>query len=168
MAFSEDAMYGNKVSPVMGLDNTGEFSKCTFNCWKGCSHPSVHSNFLLPGRMLKNGMHLSVARDINLLRDATRPIKLCTSLCLQGEGMSTRALILAGLASMPRALTMNPKNFPDATPKVHLRGFNFMLYRLRVANNSSRSRACSPAVTPRIFMFVFVPHAIYDYVYLHD
>lgn len=146
IALSEDAMYSNNVSPTMGLDSTGGFAKCDFSCWKACSHSSVHSNFLLPRRRLKNGMHLSVARHINLLSAATRPIKLCTSLCLRGEGMSIKALIFAGLASMPRALTINPKNFPDTTPKVHFRGFNFKLYHLKVANISSRSQACSPTV----------------------
>lgn len=86
MAFSEDAMYRNNVSPAMGLDSTGGFAKCVFNCWKARSHSSVHLNFLLPRRMLKNGMHLSVAWDINLFSAATRPVRLCTSLCLWGEG----------------------------------------------------------------------------------
>ena len=142
MAFSKDAIYSNNVSPAIGLDSIGGFFKCVFSCWKACSHSSIHSDFLLPRRMLKKGMHLSVARDINLFSAATQPVRLCTSLCLRGEGMFIKALILAGLASIPRALTMNPRNFPNATPKVHFKGFRFMQYRLRVTKTSSRSRAC--------------------------
>ena len=33
--------------------------------------------------------------------------------------------ILSGFASIPRLLTMKPKNFPAETPKAHLVGFNF-------------------------------------------
>jgi len=31
---------------------------------------------------------------------------------------------------------MKPRNFPDATPKAHLLGFNFILYRLSVSKVS--------------------------------
>uniref|UniRef100_A0A803QD50 Uncharacterized protein n=1 Tax=Cannabis sativa TaxID=3483 RepID=A0A803QD50_CANSA len=48
------------------------------------------------------------------LRAATRLITLWTSLCFLGEGMSRKALIFSGLAFIPRALTMYPKNSPKA------------------------------------------------------
>ena len=41
--------------------------------------------------------------------------------------MSSTTFILCGFASIPRLLTMKPKNFPAQTPKVHLVGFSFML-----------------------------------------
>ena len=41
--------------------------------------------------------------------------------------MSRTDFILSGFASIPRLLTMKPKNFPAETPKAHLVGFNFML-----------------------------------------
>ena len=41
--------------------------------------------------------------------------------------MSGTACISFGFASIPRLLTMKPKNFPVETPKSHLVGFNFML-----------------------------------------
>ena len=41
--------------------------------------------------------------------------------------MSSIALILSGFASIPRLLTIKPKNFSMETPKGHLAGFNFML-----------------------------------------
>ena len=36
---------------------------------------------------------------------------------LDGDGMSSTALILSGFASIPRLLTIKPKNFPIETPK---------------------------------------------------
>ena len=57
---------------------------------------------------------------------------------LDGGGMSSIAFILSGFDSIPRLLTIKPKNFPVETPKVHLAGFNFMLYFLRIWNASDR------------------------------
>ena len=56
----------------------------------------------------------------------------------EGDGMSSTAFILSGFALIPRLLTMKPKNFPADTPKVHLAGFSFMLYSLRIWNASDR------------------------------
>ena len=47
-------------------------------------------------------------------------------------GMSSTAFILSGFASIPRLLTIKPKNFSAETPKAHLAGFNFMLYSFRI------------------------------------
>ena len=55
---------------------------------------------------------------------------------LDGGGMSSTTFILSGFASIPRLLTMKPKNFPAETPKAHLDEFNFMLYSLRIWNAS--------------------------------
>ena len=55
-----------------------------------------------------------------------------------GGGMSSTAFILSGFASIPRLLTIKPKNFLAETPKAHLAGFNFMLYSLRIWNASDR------------------------------
>ena len=41
--------------------------------------------------------------------------------------MSSTTFILSGFASIPRLLTMKPKNFSVETQKAHLVGFNFML-----------------------------------------
>ena len=41
--------------------------------------------------------------------------------------MSSKAFILFGFDSIPRLLTVKPKNFLAETPKAHLVGFNFML-----------------------------------------
>ena len=34
---------------------------------------------------------------------------------------------MSGFASIPRLLTIKPKNFPAETPKAHFAGFNFIL-----------------------------------------
>ena len=39
---------------------------------------------------------------------------------LDGGGMSSTTFILSRFASIPRLLTMKPKNFPADTPKAHL------------------------------------------------
>ena len=41
--------------------------------------------------------------------------------------MSSTTFILSGFASIPRLLTMKPKNFLAKTPQVNLVGLNFML-----------------------------------------
>ena len=41
--------------------------------------------------------------------------------------MSSMTFILFGFASIPRPLTIKPKNFLAETPKAHLAGFNFIL-----------------------------------------
>ena len=52
--------------------------------------------------------------------------------------MSSTAVILSGFASIPRLLTIKPKNFPAETPKAHLARFNFILYFFRIWNASAR------------------------------
>ena len=47
-----------------------------------------------------------------------------------GDGMSSKAFILSWFASIPRLLTIKPKNFSVETPKAHLARLNFMLYTL--------------------------------------
>ena len=49
-----------------------------------------------------------------------------------GGSMSSTTFILSGFASIPQLLTIKPKNFPVETLKVHLAGFNFMLYFFRI------------------------------------
>ena len=55
-----------------------------------------------------------------------------------GDGISSTTFILSGFASIPRLLTMKPRNFSADTPKAHLAGFSFMLYSLRIWNASDR------------------------------
>jgi hypothetical protein len=54
------------------------------------------------------------------------------------------AEIFTGLASMPRLLMMNPSNFPEGTPKMHLVGLSFHQNLRRLLNVSSKSAIKSP------------------------
>ena len=56
----------------------------------------------------------------------------------EGDGMSSTTFICFGFSSIPRLLTMKPRNFFADTPKAHLAGFSFMLYSLRIWNASDR------------------------------
>ena len=49
------------------------------------------------------------------------------SLTFDGGNLSSKTFILSGFASIPRLLTMKPKNFPVETPKAHLARFRFIL-----------------------------------------
>ncbi|WZZ61287.1 hypothetical protein YC2023_061394 [Brassica napus] len=69
---------------------------------------------------------------MNLLKAAILPVNFCTSFTFIGEGMEWIALIWSGLASMPRWVTIYPRNFPELTPNEHLAGLSFMLYLQRV------------------------------------
>ena len=55
-----------------------------------------------------------------------------------GGGMLSTTFILSGFASIPRLLTMKPRNFSADTSKAHLAGISFMLYYLRIWNASDR------------------------------
>ena len=61
--------------------------------------------------------------------------------------MSSTTFILSGFASIPRLLTIKPKNFPMETQKAHLVGFNFILYLFRTLNASARRVMWSLALT---------------------
>ena len=57
---------------------------------------------------------------------------------LDGDDMLSTAFILSGFASIPRLLTIKPKNFSAETPKAHFFGFNYMLYSFRIKNALTR------------------------------
>ena len=75
---------------------------------------------------------------MNLIRAATFPVSFCTSLGLRDGSMSRMAWIFRGFALMPLWLTMNPRNFPEATPKAHLFGLSFIPNYLRMAKQAER------------------------------
>ena len=75
---------------------------------------------------------------MNWLRVARQPVNLCTPLTLRMGPMLEMAVILLGLASMPRSDTMYPSNFPFGTPKTHFSGFNQMLNLWRFMNVAAK------------------------------
>jgi len=74
-----------------------------------------------------NLIHLA-SRGRNVDKEVCRPISLCTSFKFYGFCKSRMVAHLSGLASIPRAVSMNPRNFPVATPNTSLVGFNLLLY----------------------------------------
>src|SRR5664279_1269369 len=69
----------------------------------------------------------------------------CMALRRRGGCISSMALILSGLASMPQCESKNPRSLPEGTPKTHLVGLSLMFTLRRFAKVSSRSvmRVCS-------------------------
>ena len=55
-----------------------------------------------------------------------------------GGGMSSTSFILSGFASIPRLLTIKPKNFPAETSKAHLARFNYILSFFRIWNSLAK------------------------------
>ncbi|GAB2293075.1 hypothetical protein Dimus_038241 [Dionaea muscipula] len=47
----------------------------------------------------------------------------------------------------PLLVTINPRNFPEVTPKVRFFGMSFMEYFRRTVNADSRAATCSFSVT---------------------
>jgi len=68
-----------------------------------------------------------------------RSMRRCTSLTLVGLRISMIALHFLGLASMSRWVSMNPRNLPRSTPKMHLSGVRQRLYCLNAEKTVDRS-----------------------------
>ena len=84
-------------------------------------------NSLQPQRTLKKGRHFSVERETNLFNAAMHPVSFLDFLSSPRVPHIEDALDFSGLASIPRLLTMKPKNFPALTVKVHLFRLSIML-----------------------------------------
>ena len=56
--------------------------------------------------------------------------------------MSSTTFILYGFASIPRLLTIKPKNFPMETPNAHLAGFNFCIIAFQGPGTPRLSGLC--------------------------
>src|SRR3954470_14646195 len=68
------------------------------------------------------------------------------------------AVILLELTSMPRLDTRKPRSFPAGTSKVHLAGFNFSRYLLRLLKVCLRSSGVC------YFRLFLLPHRRYRLV----
>ena len=134
-AMSEIDKYRSRGSPGVGGTKTrGErrysitFSKA---CWQSSSQ-TIGCFFL---KRRKIGSHMSVGLAMKRLIYYSLPRKPLISLSVLGAGMSSMALIFSGSTSIPRSLTMCPRNFSEVTPKVHFFGFNLSLNYLILSNN---------------------------------
>ena len=63
-----------------------------------------------------------MALEMNMFKDITCPVSLCTSFTLLGEVMFNMALTFSELAFTPHCETMNLENLPDETPNTHFAG----------------------------------------------
>ena len=108
----------------MGLTRMGGELKNVFNAENASSHFVSHWKAFF--KTWKKDRHLSLSLDTNRLKATILPIRRWTSFIPDGGGMSSIAFILFGFASIPRWLTMKPRNFSADTPKAHLAGFSFM------------------------------------------
>ena len=63
------------------------------------------------------------------------------------------AQIFLGFSSIPQWLTMNPKNFPELTPKMYFLGLSFTLYFISSLNAFSRCFASSTGSLELVIMF---------------
>lgn len=111
------------------LDNISSFQRCSNNCWNALLHSSVYWNFPFYFlRASKNDIQLSIVIEMNLLKAAILPFKLCISLLVLGTVSCFNASIYYGLTYMSLEFTMNPKYFFNAISKEHLNIFNFIPY----------------------------------------
>ena len=90
-------------------------------------------------KILKNGKAHSVDLEMNLLSATTHPVKGLTSLTVLGAWICSIALILSGLALIPRWDTKIPSSLPEGMPNTHFFGLSFKLILCRLANVSSKS-----------------------------
>jgi len=78
----------------------------------------------------------------NLDMAVRRPTRRCTSLTLVGLHISIIALHYLRLASIPRCVSMKPRNFQLSTSKIHFLGLSVRLYYHRAKNTADKSCAC--------------------------
>src|SRR6187399_2141957 len=116
------AKYSNNFSCGLGATSIGVEDRYPFKSCSAASASGIH--FIGPTffKILKNGRARSADFEMNLLRAATQPASLLTSLTRFGASICSMALILSGLASIPLWDTKNPRSLPEGTPKTHSRG----------------------------------------------
>ena len=114
---SDTAKYRVRSSLSIGLTRMGGELKYVFNVVNASSHFASHWKAFF--RIWKKGWHLSLALDTNRLKAAILPVRRWTSFIPDGDGMSSTTIILFGFASIPRWLTMKPRNFPADTLKAY-------------------------------------------------
>ena len=124
----------------------GGRDRYSFNCWKARTHSSIHSNPFHLFSNWKKGLHLSAYREMNRFNAAFIPISFWTSLGFHSGCKSLITLIWSRLTSIPKCVTMYPKNFPNPTPKEHLEALRRSLCLLNILKISLRSLTCLDSV----------------------
>lgn len=140
------------MSPSLGVYSNGSWARYSFNYPNASSHSAVHSIFLPFPIIWKKEWHLSVVLEMNRFRATSFPVRLYTSLISRGDLIYVIAHIFFGLASIPRWLTMNPKNFPEHTPNAHFSGLSFIIYLFSNSKVSSKCSICSASSSDFVIM----------------
>jgi hypothetical protein len=82
---------------------------------------------------------MTPSHEMNLLKVAMHPVNFCTSWRLLGGFILVIADTFYGLGSIPRWKTIYLSSFPEGTPNVHLSGFCFILFFVRLSKISAKS-----------------------------
>jgi len=91
------------------------------------------------------GLIFSISLGRKCASDVRRPTNGWISFRFLGLLISAMEAHLSGLASMPWAVNMNPRNLPADTPNTHFSGLRRMLYLRTWWKTSFRSRTWSSA-----------------------
>jgi len=113
-----------------------------FSFWKICSQSSVHVNLADFLRSWIVGWVCSASLGSKREMAVRRPMRHWTSLMLVGLRISIITLHISGLTSMPRWVSMKPRNLPRSTPNTHLSGLRRRLYWRNAEKTAERSYAC--------------------------
>jgi len=113
-----------------------------FKVLKFCSHVSSKVNLVDFFRSWIIGLVLSTNFGWKREMAVSLPTSRCTSLMFAGLLMSMMVWHFSGLASIPRCVSMKPRNFPPSTPNVHFLGFSLMLYARKGLKTCVRSAKC--------------------------
>ena len=107
--------------------------------WNISSQSSFHVNLVdfLSSCMMDWVCSASLGRKREMA--VRRPLRRCTSLTLVELRISMIALHFSGLASIPRWVSMNPRNLLRSTPNTHLSGLRRRLYYRNAEKTADRS-----------------------------
>jgi len=107
--------------------------------WNICSQSSFHVNLadFLSSCMMCWVCSASLGRKREMA--VKRPMRRCTSLTLVGLHISMIALHFSGLTSIPRWVSINPRNLSRSTPNTHLSGLRRRLYCRNAEKTFDRS-----------------------------
>src|ERR1044072_11396 len=119
MALLVIVKYKSRGVPAYGFVRVGGVDKIFFSFSNATSHSSDHLKFLSFFKHLKIGAETVPLCGINLDKAAIFPVNRSTSLTDVGLFIPIIAWDLSGLASMPRAEIIYPRNFPPLIPNEH-------------------------------------------------
>jgi len=141
-AFVDAAIYITRGRLRSGLARTGGVVSSCFKVLKFCSQVSSQTNLVDFFRSLIIGLVLSANLGRKREMAVSLPTSRYTSLMFVGLLISIIVWHFSGLASIPRCVSMKPRNFPSSTLNVHFSGLSLMLYVCSALKTSARSAEC--------------------------